>query len=125
MEINELTFKVIGLALKIHRNVGPGLLESAYENALVYELKQAGLEVKQQLPLPFVYNDVKLDIGYRIDILVENLLILEVKSVETIAPVHFAQTLTYIRLSNMRLGLLINFNCTSLKENIHRIINGF
>jgi GxxExxY protein len=125
MEINELSFKVIGLAMKIHREVGPGLLESAYENALVYELKQAELQVKQQLALPFIYNEVKMDIGYRIDILVEDRLILEIKAIESLAPVHFAQTLTYVKLSNVRLGLLINFNCVILKENIHRIINGF
>ena len=125
MEINELSIKVIGLAMKIHREVGPGLLESAYENALVYELKQAELQVKQQLALPFIYNEVKMDIGYRIDILVEDRLILEIKAIESLAPVHFAQTLTYVKLSNVRLGLLINFNCVILKENIHRIINGF
>jgi GxxExxY protein len=123
MDINNLSYQVIGIAMKLHRDVGPGLLESAYEHALAFDLREAGFEVKQQLPLPFIYKSIKLDIGYRIDLLVENQLILEIKSVETIAPVHLAQTLTYLKLSDKRLGLLINFNTATLKDNIHRIAN--
>lgn len=103
--------------------MGPGLLESAYENALVYDLKEAGLKVAQQIPIPFEYKEVKLDVGYRLDILLENKEILEIKSVETLASVHFAQLLTYLKLSNKRLGLLMNFNSKYLKDGIHRIVN--
>ena len=123
MNENDLSYKIIGLALELHTHVGPGLLESTYENALAYDLREAGLEVKQQVPMPFVYKHIKMDIGYRIDLLVENKVILEVKSVEGLAPVHYAQLLTYLKLSQLKLGLLINFNCKFLKEGIHRIVN--
>ena len=109
--------------MELRKNIGPGLLESAYENAFTYDLRQLGLHVKQQLPVPFVYKEVQMEIGYRIDLLVENKVVVEIKSVETIAPVHFAQALTYLKLADNRRGLLINFNSKVLKENIHRIAN--
>lgn len=123
MNENELSYKVIGIALELHKKVGPGLLESAYENALAYDIQEAGLEVKQQVPLPFYYKEIKMEVGYRVDILVENKLIIEVKSLETLAPVHFSQLLTYLKLSDKRLGLLINFNTKILKDGIHRVVN--
>ena len=109
--------------MELHRNIGPGLLESAYENALAYDLTSAGLLVHKQAPMPFLYKGVNLDVGYRIDLLVENRVIVEIKAVETFAPVHFAQVLTYLKLSGLRLGLLINFNCKLLKDGIHRVAN--
>jgi len=124
MKINELSQKVIGIAIELHKNLGPGLLESAYEAALIYDLRESGLDVKQQVAMPFIYKDIKQEIGYRIDILVENKILIELKSVESLAPVHFAQTLTYLKLSNIQLGLLINFNTKLLKDGIHRIVNG-
>lgn len=123
MDENDLSYLVIGSAIEIHKNVGPGLLESAYENALAYELRDKGLDVKQQVPMPFVYKEVKLEVGYRIDLIVENKLLIEVKSIDTLAPVHFSQLLTYLRLSDKRLGLLINFKSKYLKDSIHRIVN--
>lgn len=123
MNENELSNKIIGAAIELHRVLGPGLLESAYENALAYELNNLGLNVKQQVPMPFVYKEIKLDAGYRIDILVENKVIIEIKSIETLAPVHFAQVLTYLKLADLKLGLLINFNTKLLKEGIHRVVN--
>ena len=123
MTENELSYKIIGAALDLHKTVGPGLLESAYENALVYDLIELGFSVKQQVPMPFVYKDVKLEVGYRIDIIVENKVLIEIKSVENLSPVHFAQTLTYLKLSGLKLGFLINFNTKILKEGIHRIVN--
>lgn len=123
MDENDLSYKVIGAAIEIHKIVGPGLLESAYENALAFELKELGFDVKQQVPMPFIYKEVKQDVGYRIDLIVNNKILIEVKSVETLAPVHYAQTLTYLRLSGLKLGLLINFNTKILKEGIHRMVN--
>lgn len=123
MNENEISYKIIGAAMEMHKILGPGLLESVYENALAYDLKELGLEVKTQVPMPLVYKEVKQDIGYRIDLLVENSVIVEIKSVETLAPVHYAQTLTYLKLSDKKLALLINFNTKLLKEGIHRIVN--
>jgi len=123
MTENEISYKIIGTAIDLHRNVGPGLLESAYENALAYDLRESGLEVKQQLPLPFHYKEDRMDVGYRVDLLIENKVIVEVKSVETLAPVHYAQLLTYLKLSDKKLGLLINFNSKILKNEIHRVVN--
>ena len=123
MSENELSYQIIGCALDIHKTIGPGLLESAYENALAHDLKELGLNVKQQVPMPFIYKEVKQDVGYRLDLLINNKVIIEIKSLETLAPVHFAQTLTYLKLSNLKLALLINFNSKVLKDNIHRIIN--
>ena len=123
MDENSLSKKIIGTAIELHKKLGPGLLESAYENALAYDLKEIGLDTKQQVSMPFVYKEIKLDIGYRLDLLIENKVILEIKSVESLAPVHYAQLLTYLKLSNLKLGLLINFNTKLLKDGIHRIVN--
>ncbi|TVR40809.1 MAG: GxxExxY protein [Bacteroidia bacterium] len=123
MTENELSFKAIGAAIDIHRRVGPGLLESAYENALAYELRELGFSVRQQVAMPFVYKAVKQEVGYRIDLLVNNKLIIEIKAIELLAPVHFAQLLTYLKLSGLKLGLLINFNSKTLKDSIHRVVN--
>ncbi|MBE0664162.1 MAG: GxxExxY protein [Bacteroidales bacterium] len=123
MTENELSYIIRGAIFKVHNAVGPGLLESAYEAALAYELEKSGLSVQIQLGLPFVYEEVSLDVGYRIDILVENKVIIEVKSVETLAPVHFKQLLTYLKLSNKRLGLLVNFNTDTIANSIERIVN--
>lgn len=123
MTENEVSYRVIGAAIEMHKATGPGLLESVYENALAYDLKEQGLEVRQQVPVPFVYKEIKQEVGYRLDILVENKVIIEVKSVESLASVHYAQTLTYLKLSGYKLGLLINFNSKILRENIHRVVN--
>lgn len=123
MTENEISKKLICIAIELHRNLGPGLLESAYENALAYDLKENGFDVKQQFPMPFIYKEVKFDIGYRLDLLVNNKVIIEIKSVETLAPVHYAQLFTYLKLSDLRLVLLINFNTKLLKNDIHRIVN--
>ncbi len=120
---NELSNKVIGLAIEVHRALGPGLLESAYRECLYYDLVQSGLYVEKEKPMPIVYKDVKLDHGYRIDLLVENKLVVELKTVEFFTDVHTAQVLTYLRLGNYKLGLLINFHVALLKEGIKRIIN--
>jgi len=123
MNENDLSFKIIGAAMELHKTLGPGLLESVYEVALAYDLKALGLEVKTQVPMPLIYKEVKQDIGFRLDILVENKVIIEVKSIENLAQVHFAQTLTYLKLSDKKLALLINFNTKLLKDGIHRIVN--
>ena len=123
MTVNTLSYEIIGSAIELHKTIGPGLLESAYENALAYELRKKGFDVKQQVPMPFIYKDVKQEVGYRIDLLIENSVIIEVKSVEALAPVHYTQTLTYLKLSGLKLALLINFNCELMKSNIHRIVN--
>ena len=117
-----LTRKVIGLAIEVHRRLGPGLLESAYEECLCWEMKQADLNVQRQVALPITYKDVKLDAGYRLDILVEGRLVLEVKAVQELLPIHEAQLLTYLKLSGMRVGLLLNFNVTVLKSGIKRLV---
>lgn len=123
MTENELATKVIGISIELHKKLGPGLLESAYEHALQFDLIEAGLKVKRQVPMPFIYKEVELETGYKLDLLVENLVIIKIKSVEGLAPVHFAQLLTYLKLSNLKLGLLINFNTKLLKEGIHRVVN--
>ena len=123
MTENELSKIVFDCALKVHQNLGPGLLESAYEECLSYELKKIGVEVQKQKALPLIYEEVKLDIGYRIDIIVENKLILEIKSVEALNDVHFAQLLTYLKLTNCKLGMLINFNVDLIKNGIKRVVN--
>ena len=124
MTENEISHEIIGAALDLHGNLGPGLLESAYECALMFELLQRGLDVRCQVPMPLIYKSVKLDQGYRLDLLVEDKVIVELKSVECLAPVHYSQLLTYLRLSDKRLGLLINFNSKLLKYGIHRVANG-
>ncbi|MCU0462089.1 MAG: GxxExxY protein [Bacteroidales bacterium] len=123
MTENELSNKIIGLAIEVHQSLGPGLLESAYKECLYYKLKKEGLSVLKELPMPLVYEEVKLDCGYRIDILVENKVVIEIKSVEALNDVHLAQTLTYIKLGGYKLGLLINFNVYLLKEGIRRVVN--
>ena len=122
MEINQITEKIIGCAIEVHKQLGPGLLESAYEECLFYELINKGLNVKKQLALPLVYKEIKLDAGYRIDLLVENKVIIEIKSVDAIADIHKAQLMTYMKLANIKLGLLINFNVLRLKDGIVRWI---
>lgn len=123
MNENELSRIVFNDALKVHRNLGPGLLESSYEECLFYELQKSGLLIERQKPLPLIYEDSKLDIGYRVDLLIERKLIIELKSVETLNYIHFAQLVTYLKLSNCKLGLLINFNVTLIKNGIKRIAN--
>ncbi len=123
MTENDISYKIIGAALELHSALGPGLLESVYESTLAYDLSNLGLKIETQIPKPLVYKEVKLDVGYRIDMLVEDKVIVEIKSVENLAPVHFAQTLTYLKLSDKKLALLINFNTKYLKEGIHRIVN--
>lgn len=123
MSENEIFKIIFDCALKIHKNLGPGLLESAYEECLFYELKKYGLNVEKQKALPLVYEEVKLEIGYRIDIIVENKVIIEVKSVESLNDVHLAQVLTYLKLSDCKLGMLINFNVAFLKNGIRRVVN--
>ncbi|HWY70796.1 MAG TPA: GxxExxY protein [Terriglobales bacterium] len=120
----DLSHEIIKAALKVHSVLGPGLLESAYEACLLYELQRAGFRVASQVPLPLIYESVKLDLGYRIDLLVEDTVLVELKAIEEIAPVHKAQLLSYLRLSKKSLRLLINFNVTHLKDGIHRILNG-
>lgn len=120
---NELSKIVFNCALKVHQNLGPGLLESAYEECLFYELMKTGLDIQKQKGLPLVYEEVKLDIGYRIDIIIENKLILEIKSVEALNDIHFAQLLTYLKLTNCKLGMLINFNVLLIKNGIKRVVN--
>jgi GxxExxY protein len=123
MTENEIAHKIIGSALEIHKKLGPGLLESVYENILSYDLQEIGLNVKTQVPMPLIYKEIKIDAGFRLDLLVEDKVIVEIKSIDTLAPVHFAQTLTYLKLSNRKLALLINFNNAKLKDGIHRIVN--
>ena len=120
---NELSKIVFDAALRVHQNLGPGLLESAYEECLLYELKKTGLKVEKQKALPLIYEEIKLDIGYRLDIIIEDKLIIEIKSVESLNDVHFAQLLTYLKLTNCKLGLLINFNVKLVKGGIKRIAN--
>ena len=123
VDVNEISKIIIGFAIEVHKKLGPGLLESAYHECLYYELKKAGLKVVKEKPMPIVYKEVKLDHGYRIDLLVENNIVIELKSVEALTEVHFAQVLTYLKLGNYKLGLLINFNVKLLKNGIKRIIN--
>jgi GxxExxY protein len=123
MTENEISKIVFDAALKVHQSLGPGLLESAYEECLFYELKKTGLKVIKQKPLPLIYEEVKLDIGYRVDLFIENKVIIEVKSVDAINDIHLAQVLTYLKLSDCKLGMLINFNVTLIKNGIKRIVN--
>jgi len=123
MNENELSKEIIGAAIEVHKILGPGLLESAYETALERELQLRGLSVKRQISLPVIYKEVDCEVGYRIDLLVENRVIIEIKSVDSLSDIHLAQILTYLRLSDLRLGLLINFNVTLLKNGIRRVVN--
>lgn len=124
MNENELSNRVIGVAIDVHRALGPGLLESAYEECLFYKIIQSGLRAEKEKAMPLIFEEVHLEFGYRIDILVENSLVIEVKSCEALHPIFLAQTLTYLKLGGYKLGLLINFNVEVLKYGIKRIING-
>ena len=123
MHENEISEKIIGAAIEVHRILGPGLLESAYEACLTYELVSLNLKVERQKELPVKYKNKEIDIGYRLDILVENSIIIELKAVEKLHPIHEAQLLSYLKLSGLKLGYLINFNAKILKGNIHRKVN--
>ena len=123
MTENEISHQIIGKAIEIHQFLGPGLLESAYRECLYYKLQKTGIFVEKEKPMPLVYNNVKLECGYRIDILVENKVVIEIKSVEALNDVHLAQTLTYMKLGDYKLGLLINFNVVLLKNGIKRVVN--
>ncbi len=123
MGVDDLTGRIIGCAMRVHTVLGAGLLESAYEACLCYELKKAGLKVEQQKPIPIIYEEVKLECGYRLDLLVEDRVIIEIKAVESFHPIHLAQLLTYLKLSNHKLGLLINFNVPHLRDGIKRVAN--
>lgn len=123
VSLNELTSEIIDCAMTVHSELGPGLLEKVYETCLVQELKSKGLKVKSQVPLPVIYKGKPLEAVYRVDLMVEEKIILEVKTVESIQPIHKAQLLTYLKLSNNCLGLLLNFNSVHLKDSIKRVIN--
>ena len=121
-EINELSSKILGCAFYIHTYLGPGLLESTYKECLYYKLTKSGLFVEKEKPVPLVFEDIKLECGFRIDLLVEHLIVIELKAVEALNEVHFAQTLTYLKIGGFPLGLLINFNVKRLKDGIKRVI---
>jgi GxxExxY protein len=123
-ELNKITEATIGAAIDVHRALGPGLLESAYQACLAYELIERGRKVEQQKPLPIVYKSVQLDAGYRLDLLIEDKVIVEIKSIDSIAPIHEAQLLSYLRLSEKKAGLIINFNVKVLRYGIRRLVNG-
>jgi GxxExxY protein len=120
---NEISKKIIGCAIEVHRHLGVGLLESAYQTCLMYELQKAGLKVIKEKSMPIIYKDIKLDHGYRIDLLIEDKVVVELKTVDFLTDVHKAQVLTYLKLGNYKLGLLLNFKVTMLKDGIKRIIN--
>jgi len=124
-KLNKITKTIIGMAINIHRALGPGLLESAYEACMVYDLVKAGLKVDQQKPLPIVYRGVKLECSYRLDLMIEKEVIVEIKSVEKLLPIHQAQLMSYLKLSDCKVGLLINFNVKVLKNGIKRVVNNF
>lgn len=123
MNENELSSKIIGEAIKVHQSLGPGLLESVYEECLSYKLIQSGLSIEKQRPIPLVFEEIKLECGFRCDILVEKKVIIEVKAVEVLNDIHLAQVLTYLKLTNTKLGLLMNFNVIKLKDGIKRVVN--
>jgi GxxExxY protein len=125
MTENEISEKIIGCAIEVHKSLGPGLLESAYLECLFYELQFLGFKVEKQKPLPLLYKEVKLDAGYRLDLIVENKVIIEIKSVEALNDVHVAQVLTYLNLSGCKVGLLMNFNVLRLVEGLKRLVNKF
>ena len=124
MQHNEVTGVIIDTALDIHRRLGPGLLESVYRKILAYELRKKGFQVQEEQPIPVVWDTMRLELGFRADLIVNDLVVVETKSVETIAPVHKKQLLTYLRFTNKRVGLLINFNVALLKDGISRVVNG-
>lgn len=123
MTENELSYKIIGAALEVHRNLGAGLMESAYEQALVYELKKIGLGTKQQIYLSVAYKEMNIENAYKVDLIVNEKVIVEIKSVVELHPVFYSQLTTYLKLTNLKLGLLINFNTPLIKDGIHRIVN--
>ncbi len=123
MNDNQITEIIIGCAIKVHRKLGPGLLESAYQECLLYELMKTQLNVVKEKPQPLIYEDVRLNCGYRIDLMVENRIVVEIKAVEFLNAVHLAQTLTYLKLSNCKYGLLLNFNVTKMTDGIKRLVN--
>ncbi|HPF52561.1 MAG TPA: GxxExxY protein [Draconibacterium sp.] len=123
MTENELSKIIIGAAIEVHKALGPGLLESAYKECMYYKLTQSGLVVQKEKPMPLIFEEVKLECGYRIDLLVENRVVIEVKSVDALNDIHLAQTLTYLKLGNYKLGLLVNFNVVLLKNGIKRVVN--
>jgi len=120
---NEISERIIGCAIEVHKILGPGLLESAYEECLFYEIFQTGLRVEKQKPLPLIYKEIKLEVGYRIDLIVGNKVLVEIKSVEALNDIHTAQVLTYLKLSGCKLGLLMNFNVLRVKDGIKRLVN--
>lgn len=122
--LNDLSFVVIRCAMRVHTELGPGLLESAYEACLAHELRKNGLKVETQVALPVTYDGIQIDLGYRLDLIVEDRLVIELKAIENVLPVHKAQLLSYLRLSKRKLGLLINFHVTHLREGILRVVNG-
>ena len=124
MDENDISYLVRGAIFKTYNTLGPGLLESAYEAILIYLLTEDGLSVRRQVPLPIIFNKIKLKTGYRVDLLVNNLVIIEIKSIEMLAPVHHKQVLTYLKLSGIKLGLLVNFNTSNIAASIHRKVNG-
>ena len=124
MTENEISKVVFDAALKIHKALGPGLLENAYEECLYYELKKSGLLIEKQKELPLIYETVQLDVGYRVDLMIENKFIVEVKAIEELNDIHMAQILTYLKLSGCKLGMLINFNVDLIKNGVRRVING-
>ena len=123
MKENEISERIIGCAIEVHKSLGPGLLESAYQECLFYELQNAGLNVEKQKPLPIIYKEVKLDAGYRLDLIVEGKVIIELKSVEALNEIHIAQLLTYLKLSGCKLGLLMNFNVLRVVDGLKRLVN--
>ena len=123
MDLNQLSSRIIGAAIEVHKTLGPGLLESTYEECLCHELVLKGLKYDRQVNLPVHYKDKKLDCGYRVDVIVERSVILELKAVDAILPIHKAQLLTYLKLSNIQLGLLLNFNIPLMRDGVHRIVN--
>ena len=125
MEENDITYLIRGCIFAVYKNLGPGLLESVYEAALIYELKKHNLEVKSQVVLPVFYEDIILEVGFRLDILVEEKIIIEIKSVQELSKLHFKQLLTYLKVSDKKLGILVNFNCENITDNIKRIVNNF
>lgn len=121
---NDISYAILGCALKVHKTLGPGLLESVYEAALKFELTQSGYSVRSQVGIPVIYENEELGLGFKLDLIVNEAVIIEIKSVEVIAPVHYKQLLTYLRLTDKKLGLLINFNSVMLKDSIKRVANG-
>lgn len=124
MDENDISFKIRGCIFKVYNSLGPGLLESVYEAALVYELKEINLFTESQIPIPVIYNDIKLDLGFRADIIVEKKVIIEIKSIESIAEIHHKQVLTYLKLTGIKLGILVNFNSDDISHSIYRKVNG-